>query len=177
MVFKRLLSILAVGCIVAFSSCKKDDDDDGSNGGGGGQAAVNELEQALDGRYNVEAIDFDGTVTSLGFTLPLDSAGNGGSGYYDFDATDKTVYYDVLANIKFTVLTEEIVMPIPISGLGDFEVLSTTRFTISDGSNQTLICDLIDVDENSLSFKTSITIDTLDALVDTDMDIYLSREE
>lgn len=169
---KSLSPSLILLALIMSVSCSRDrDQDDSENNQASGLAAF------LDGRFNVEAIDISGSVTVPGgFTSALDSAGNGGSGYYDFNSADKSVNYDVTGQVKFTLLTQTVNFPVPVNGQGAVDVVSETRFTITPNNGSPQICEVVEAKGNTLIFTTRSVQDTMGFSFDTNLELFLKKE-
>jgi hypothetical protein len=166
------LSLLVVA--LSLVACSRENDDTTN----GNPNAPSGLEAFLDGRFNVEAIDFSGSVSGLGgLNAPIDSSGNGGSGFYNFNASTSRANFDVTGQIKFSILTQSFDVPIPVRGQGDFEVVSETRFTITpDGGGQTVVYDVKKAEDDILVCTTRTVQDTLSFTFDTTLELFLKKE-
>lgn len=165
--------ILALGLLFSLSSCTKDrtgEDEDDNNG-------LTGLAADLDGEYQVEYIDFGGTINSpLGVSAPIDSSGNGTEGgFFNFNASAKKANYDVVGRIKFNIINQAFDIPLPVEGEGDLDVVSDTRFIIDDPDQGPRTFDVSQKKENSFIATTRVQTDTLSFSLDMTMDIKLKR--
>lgn len=164
-------SLVFIMLILSISCSRDRSDDDQNNDQPTGLAAF------LNGRFDVQAIDFSGSVTAPGgLTSPLDSAGNGGSGFYEFNSANKRVVYDVTGQVKFTILTQSINLPVPVQGEGTYEVISETRFTITPDDGAPQVCDVVEASGNSLIFTTRSEQDTNGFNFNTTLELFLEKK-
>lgn len=134
------------------------------------------LAQYLDGRFNVSAIDYDGTLSAGPLSAPLDSMGKGGSGYYIFRSADAEVDYSVVGTVKFSLLGSSQSVEVPIAATGSFEVLSETRFSITDPDQGKSIFDVKSRNGKNLVFETDIEQQTQLGTASMDMEIHVTKE-
>jgi hypothetical protein len=174
---KKLGLVTLLVALLYATACTRDKEDNpGGNGNNNGEPTG--LAAFLNGRFNVEAIDITGNVSAFdGFSAPLDSAGNGGSGFYDFDGSGQRVDYDVTGRVKFSLLAQDFNFPVPVNGSGDLEILSETRFSINpdDGSAPT-VCDIVKAEGEELVFTTRSGQDTLGFNFDITLELFLRKD-
>lgn len=164
-----LLFVLALGLV--FSACRRDDDDDTGN-----QNQLSGLAAFLNGEFNVEQVDYNGSLqTQLG-NLPLSGTGENTVGDYNFKANAGTVDYQVATRIEVKVLTQTIPVPINVDGSGDIRYNSETQFEIDDPRYGLMTYNISNKTSSGLVATTRFQNDTLGGTLDILMDIYLERK-
>lgn len=172
----RITSVLlALGLFFSLSSCTKDrtGEGDGNDDGNG----LSGLAADLDGEYQVQYIDFGGTISNpLGVSAPIDSSGNGTEGgFFNFNPSANKANYDVVGRIQFSIINQDFDIPIPVRGEGDLDVVSDTRFIIDDPDQGPTTFDVSQKQENSFIATTRVQTDTLSFSLDMTMDVKLER--
>ncbi|PTM05164.1 MAG: hypothetical protein DA405_04910 [Bacteroidetes bacterium] len=166
-VFKLSLLILAI----SLTSCSKDRDNDTS-----GSQNLTGLAAFLNGEFNVTRTDYNGSLTTVIATIPLNGTGTGTQGFYNFNANAKTVSYSVQTTMQASVLGQNIDFPVNVGGNGTIQYVSDTRFTISDPNNGTTTYDVSNQSSTGLRATTRFETDTLGGTVDLLLDVYLEKK-
>lgn len=162
---------------LSFWSCTKDRTQENGNN----QNQPSGLAADLNGTFEVQWIDFGGTVTSQMFSAPIDSAGNGTEGgTFIFNNQENTAQYDVTGRIQTNVLGQAVTMPVPVQGDGDLIIESDTRFIIDDPEQGKTTFDVSNNTGDAMVISTRAQVDTtifaLQMTLDMTMDIKIKRK-
>lgn len=154
---------------ISFSSCRRDDDDAGGT-------QLTGLAAFMNGDFDVEQVDYSGSLQSQLGNLPLNGTGENTVGTYTFRATAGEVDYDVQTRIEVTVLTQTIPVPITVNGSGDMTVNSETQFEIDDPRFGIMTYNISNKTSTGLIATTRFVNDTLGGTIDILMDLHLERK-
>lgn len=156
--------LLSLGLTIA---CSRDDDDQTK------EPEPTGLEAFLSGTFDVTQVDYNGTVTFSGQSIPLNGTGTNTSGYYTFKQKAKSLDYEVNTTANVSILGQNVPVPVVVASEGPFEIVSETRFVVQDPTYGNMTYDINTQDENGFSASTRFQNDS--SGVDLNMDIQYSK--
>lgn len=130
----------------------------------------------MNGRFEVTQADYNGNLSTVLGQTPLSGTGENTEGFYNFQAANGKVNYEVNSTMNLQIFGQNIPLPIEVLGTGDITYVSETRFTIDDPRYGLMTYDVNDRTNNSLVASTRYQTDTLSATIDLTLDIYLSKQ-
>lgn len=131
------------------------------------------LEAYLSGTFDVAQVDFNGTVTFSGQSIPVTGTGSNTSGFYNFRQKAKTVDYAVNTTASVTLFGQNLPAPITINSEGPFEIVSETRFIIQDSTYGNMTYDINNQEETGFNASTRFKNDS--SGVDLNLDIEYTK--